>query len=62
MATIKTKPWYKSKAVWGGLVTIFVAIGGMMTESMDIPTGMAQVAAGVLAVYGRLVAKSPIEE
>lgn len=63
------KPWYQSKTIWGGLIAILAAVlqaggkeispaaAGDLTEAA---TTVAGAVGGVLAVYGRLAAKTNI--
>jgi|TARA_R110002110_G_scaffold415850_1_gene657970 dihydrodipicolinate synthase/N-acetylneuraminate lyase len=65
------KKWYKSKAVWGGLIAVVAAIASALgyaisPEEQDtiIEAVIAVVGGvgGVLAVYGRVKADSTIKK
>jgi dihydrodipicolinate synthase/N-acetylneuraminate lyase len=65
------KKWYKSKAVWGGLIAVLAAIASafgyaISPEEQDtiIEAVIAVVGGvgGVLAVYGRVKADSTIKK
>ena len=65
-----TKPWYMSKTIWASLAAIIGALanffGLSLSESAQdlLADGMLQIAialAGLVALYGRLVADSKIE-
>lgn len=65
------KNWYESKAMWGGILAIVFSSSGIALN-IDFTTGdfsgniyqlWAQIGgalAGVMAVYGRMTAKTPI--
>ena len=66
----ETKKWYGSRAVWGGIIVVAVAVlnacgvsvdettQGSLTKSIsDIITALG----GLLAIWGRLTASKPIE-
>jgi hypothetical protein len=68
-----SKPWYLSKGVIGALVTILLTVGqmaGLVSTNVDgaiiiehvneLLTNLGVFAAGVLALYGRVVAKDKI--
>ena len=65
-----TKPWYLSRTVWASIVTIVIACCGLSGTPLDsfddasfidallqLATGIA----GVVALFGRLLAQSRIE-
>lgn len=63
------KPWYASKGVWGGLIAALVGLLSLF--GIHIPEGEVQTitdtvmsivtsGAGLLAVYGRVVAKTKL--
>ena len=63
------KPWYLSRTIWGSLVAVAAAIGGMAGIPLDgaaqgeIADAMVQIvgAAGALvAIYGRIAATDVI--
>jgi len=63
------KFWWQSRAVWGGVVSIGVGVASLFgrvidadaqTTLTDLAVNGAVVAGGLLAVFGRLRAKSPI--
>jgi hypothetical protein len=62
------KPWYKSKGVWGSILTLVVAFSGLPiafdTASGDftinvyqLGLSLATVATGGLSLWGRMAAK-----
>ena len=57
--TIEKKSWYQSKTKWAalfiGMAPILSVIGGMLNGSIDVTTGISQLAAGaggILGVFG----------
>lgn len=68
----EVKPWYLSKAVWGGLVALLAAIIGIFNadlaaavsgnseEIISAGIALASAAGGAFAVYGRLKAKAKL--
>ncbi|MDQ0454274.1 hypothetical protein [Rhizobium paknamense] len=65
----ETKPWYGSRAVWGALVAI--AAGGLQVAGIDLGLAeqgqmadllmaLASAVGGLVALYGRLAARSAI--
>lgn len=63
------KPWYASRAVWGGLIAIAAGIAGALgyTVSPDdqeqialIVTSIAGSVGGAIAVYGRIRASKTV--
>ena len=64
-----TKPWWQSKTVWGGLVTLLAVILGAFgydlgTEDqkqlVEILSQIAASVGAVIAIYGRLTATKRI--
>ncbi|WP_377295684.1 hypothetical protein [Rhizobium sp. SGZ-381] len=64
-----SKAWYQSKAVWGGLIAIAASVlQATGTEVSPVAQGdltaaatsLAGAVGGLLAVYGRLSAKTSI--
>ena len=64
------KEWYKSKAIWGGLIAVGSAIAGacgviISADTQDQIAELAVVAAsavgGLLAIYGRVKAEQNIK-
>ena len=55
-----TKPWWQSKAVWGGTVALISAVWQMVQAGQPTPDGMMAAAGAAMAVYGRIVAKTAI--
>lgn len=58
----ETKPWYESKGMWGGIISLIAGLLGifgipMLPEIMEsfteVFTALAAAVGGVLAVYGR---------
>ena len=64
------KPWYESKTIWSSLIAILAAVGSVFGFNLDqesqmqmseIALQLVTVVASVLAVFGRLSAKSIID-
>ena len=64
------KKWYKSKAVWGGLISAFAGLAGIFGFVVDEWTqadianacfAASSAVGGLLAVYGRVRASSVIK-
>ncbi|MFN7011130.1 MAG: hypothetical protein ACK4PN_13955 [Allorhizobium sp.] len=68
---LDAKPWYQSKTVWGALI----AIAAPLLKQAGVELGLAEQAnladalttivgalGGVLAIYGRVTAKGPIDK
>jgi hypothetical protein len=64
------KTWYQSKTVWGGLIAILASLlqatgvelgAETQSELADIAVTLAGAAGGLLAIYGRVTAKTGIE-
>lgn len=61
------KPWWKSRAIWSGVITVFASIGALfgiaipqdlvLGAIMSIVTGIG----GLGAIVGRVQATQPIE-
>ncbi|MCV0396199.1 MAG: hypothetical protein K5872_04510 [Rhizobiaceae bacterium] len=65
----ETKPWYLSRTIWASLVTIAAAAAGMAgigvsgEDQTAIANALLEIvtaAAGLIAIFGRLAAKSRI--
>lgn len=65
----KTKPWYASRAVWGGIIAVGSAAAGALGYNMDAEVQLNLVEllpvlgsaiGGLLAVVGRIKADSKI--
>ncbi|MGF0536749.1 hypothetical protein ACQQ2Q_02060 [Agrobacterium sp. ES01] len=63
------KPWYQSKTVWGGLLAVAAPLlryGGLEVDAeaqgqlADMAVTIAGSIGGLLAIYGRISAKSGI--
>lgn len=70
MSTQDMKEWYKSKAVWGGLLAVVAGIAGVFgyTVSAEDQSILAEAAVsavsvvgGLLAVFGRIKASKGIK-
>jgi len=68
-ALTETKPWYQSKTIIGGVVTIAAALGGAFGLHIDPTTQQGLVAAilyltggvgGVVSIIGRIVAEHKV--
>jgi hypothetical protein len=66
---IDIKPWYLSRTIWASIVTVLLAAasaGGVpvdrieQSELVDLLLQMAAIGAGLVTLYGRLVARSRI--
>jgi len=68
-----TKPWYTSKAVWGGIVAAAAGVASLAghelspetqaflaDQAVAIATSVATIVGGVLAIYGRIKAETKI--
>lgn len=60
------KPWYKQKAVWGGIIALLAAVGGvfgyaiapeLQGELAEHAVAIATAVGGVLAIIGGLGSK-----
>lgn len=69
LATAAPLPWYQSRAVWGGIVSILAGGAGIaglsltdveMAQAADVLTALASAIGGALAVYGRIRARRKI--
>jgi hypothetical protein len=67
--TMETKPFYQSKAVWGGVIALLSVVAGAFGYSVGADDQIALVDAlatgggavgALLAVYGRIVASGKI--
>ncbi len=67
--TVASKPWYRSKTVWGGIIAIGASLAhgfgvdiGAADQSQlaDLAVALAGTAGGVFAIYGRVKAKGDI--
>ena len=68
MPTNQSKPWWQSKTVWGGLISVLPSLG-IVGFQLDVDTGdfsgniytlwpqLVSIAGGALAIYGRATAK-----
>lgn len=63
------KAWWQSKAIWGGIVAMVAAglrLAGieidpaLEAETLDLVLTLLSAIGGLIAVYGRVVAKSTI--
>jgi uncharacterized membrane protein len=66
-----TKAWYQSKTIWGALIAIAAPLAqviglqlsaDMQGELADIAVTFAGAIGGLLALYGRVVASTPIHQ
>ena len=65
----ETKPWYLSRTIWASLITIVTAGGGLFGLPLSgidnaaptdtLPQAIAAIS-GLVAIFGRLEAKSRI--
>ncbi|KQT54242.1 hypothetical protein ASG43_01025 [Aureimonas sp. Leaf454] len=63
------KSWYRSKTIWGGIVALLAAMGGLVGLDLDAAEGSALTLAltqaasaigAIVAILGRLEAVKPI--
>ena len=60
------KPWYESRAVWGGVVAALAGVAALFGLQLDEPalvealTAVGGLVGGALAIYGRVKADAPI--
>lgn len=68
-AFTESKPWYQSKTIWGGVVAVSAAIGGVFGLPLDPATqqGLVEVLCvlgggfgGLLAIIGRVKAQHKV--
>jgi peptidoglycan hydrolase-like protein with peptidoglycan-binding domain len=63
------KPWWTSRALWGALATILISIAGIFidvssidaAEVTNVLVSMSTGIAGLLALYGTITRKAPID-
>lgn len=64
-----SKPWWQSKAIWGGILAIGAAVAGGFGYTVDAGTqaetqetivGIVSAVGGLLAIYGRIKASKGI--
>lgn len=64
----ETKPWYLSRGVWSGVVAALIGVVSMFGLNVEgeqesitnVVLGLAEVVAGIVAIYGRVRAKARI--
>jgi hypothetical protein len=56
-----SKRWWQSKAIWGGVIAVVSAIGDAVMRGQLKPEDITGIAGGLLAIYGRAVAKTEIK-
>lgn len=65
------KDWYKSKTVWAGIVTAVVGVLGLLgvgdlegekNSITELIMEIVEVAGGIMAIIGRLIAKGKIKK
>jgi hypothetical protein len=74
MDDIETKPWYASKGVWGGIVTIAAVLAGIagieidaktqaliVDQGVGIATALVALAGSILSIWGRVKAVKAIK-
>jgi hypothetical protein len=59
---VEKKVWWKSKAVWAGIVAVAVAAYNTASEQFGLPVipEFVYMILGAFGVYGRMVAKDVI--
>ena len=65
-----SKPWYQSKTIWGGVVTVLAIVVNVVfkraidehtqTQIVDTITGIAAGVGGLVSIYGRVKAEKSI--
>jgi len=61
-----TKPFWQSKALWGGVIASVASIGGLVVDPLMVQHSMVLVSnvvagiGGLLAVWGRISAKTKL--
>lgn len=64
---MEPKSLLKSKTVWGGLIAVLPAISDVLSELAGVPglppsvTHVVSALGGILAIFGRFVAKVPLK-
>jgi len=56
-----SKPWYASKALWGGIVAAVGAVADMFTQGGPSPANVTALGGALFAIYGRYVAETRIQ-
>lgn len=63
------EPWYQSRVTWGAIIAVLAGLAGIMGYTFDAAdqatlvnaiVGAASIVGGLIAWYGRWVAKKPI--
>ncbi|MFZ1681877.1 MAG: hypothetical protein WAT70_12735 [Rhizobiaceae bacterium] len=66
---LNAKPWYLSKTIWASLVSILLALAGLLGapvaaidsgQAVDAILQAASAIAGLVAIFGRLMASERI--
>ena len=61
----ETKPWWKSKAILGGVAAMIAGVVGLSVEDTaqleNSLTSIASAIGGILSIYGRVKAEKPIK-
>ena len=60
---VDKKPWYLSKAIWGGVTAVIATTTGIMIDpslAIGLATNVIAVIGGLVSIWGRVVAKSEI--
>ena len=66
---VEPKPWWTSRSVWGALITIGLSVAGIFIdvsaidagELTDVLVALSTGIAGLLALYGTITRKAPID-
>lgn len=70
MTVTKSKTWYESKTVWGGVLAVLATVAGAFgytvveadqTAMVDNLAAIGAAIGGVLAIYGRITSKTNIK-
>jgi hypothetical protein len=63
---LESKPWYTSRAVWGGIGAMLAGVGPLLGLQIDAggftetAIGIASLISGALAIWGRWKAERPV--
>jgi len=46
-------PWYKQKTTWSGIGAIIVAVGGIVSGTIEVQTAIEMIVTALLAIFLR---------
>lgn len=64
------KPWYASKAMWGGIIAVLAGLAGLWGYKISpadqeqiilLVTGLSSAVGGVLSIVGRIMATKSLK-